>query len=168
MAANPPAVSATGNGLAARAKAALARLGGVPRRWLWAAGALAIVIAGVAMAALVMPVAAPRVVEIGVGGPLVYHDLPDMIADLKSEGRTPRYVKLGVVVELPEDLRARIKAKQSEIIDALHSYLREQTRADLTGEAGVLRVRAELISLMDAAIAPGHVKSVLFRQFILN
>lgn len=160
--------SDSANRQAAKWEAALARLRGLPRKWLWALGLLATVGVAAAGATLVVSREAPRVIELDLGGPLVYHDFPDVIADLKSEGRTPRYVKLGIVVELPEGLREGLELSQTEIVDALHGYLRERTREDLMGEAGAARVRAQLTAMIDAAIAPGRIKSVLFRQFILN
>lgn len=155
------------NRIAARAKTWLAWVNGLLLKWVWAI-ALAVVVVGAGIVAVIVQREAPRVVALDLGGPLVYHDFPDVIADLRSEGRILRYVKLGIVVELPEDLRPRLEASQTEVIDALHGYLRDQTRGDLIGEAGASRVRAELTTLIDARIAPGHVKSVLFRQFILN
>lgn len=156
------------NRIVALAKSATASFRRRPRAWLWATAALGVCVVASGIVALVMPREAPRVVELDLGGPIVYHDFPDVIADLKYAGRTPRHVKLGIVVELPEDLRPALEAGQTEIVDTLHSYLREQTREDLTGEAGASKVRAELTALIEAKIAPGHVKSVLFRQFILN
>lgn len=110
----------------------------------------------------------PTSVEIEIGGELVYHDFPDIIADLKGGGRRPRYVKLGVIVELPAELRVRLEEKKTTIIDALHAYLRERNAADLVGEKGADEVRGALLAIINGALAPGEAKTVLFRQFILS
>lgn len=140
------------------------------RRWLAAGAAVAAAIATVvlvAAAALLRP--NPAAVEIDIaGGQIVYHDFPDIIADLKGEGRKPRYVKLGIIVEVPAELRPRLEEKQTEIVDALHAYLRERGAADLVGEEGAERVRDALSAIINDALAPDQAKGVLFRQFILS
>ena len=108
------------------------------------------------------------IVEIGIGGPLVYYDFPDVVADLKPEGRTRRFVKLGIVVEMPDDLRPRLEADRATILDALNAYLREQRPDDLTGEAGATRIRQAVTAIVNDALAPGEIKAVLFRAFILG
>lgn len=163
------AASATGDG---RAKRAVADQGSRGlhlrlRPYLLTAGALATVaVVGLLAAAALSP--DPGVVEIEIGGELVYHDFPDIIADLKDEGRRPRYVKLGIIVELPAELRPRLEESRTAIVDALHAYLRERRAEELVGEAGADRVRAALTGIVNHALAPDQARAVLFRQFILN
>ena len=137
-----------------------------PRLYLIAAAAAAAAVAGLVAAAALSP--EPGVIEIEIGGELVYHDFPDIIADLKDEGRRPRYVKLGIIVELPAELRPRLEENKTAIIDALHAYLRERRAEELVGEAGADRVREALTAIVNQALAPDQARAVLFRQFILN
>jgi flagellar basal body-associated protein FliL len=139
------------------------------RRWLAAGAAVAAAVATLVLvaAAALRPNPAAVEIEIG-GGQLVYHDFPDIIADLKGDGRKPRYVKLGIIVEVPVELRPRLEDKQTAIIDALHAYLRERSAADLVGEEGAERVRDALSVIINDALAPDQAKGVLFRQFILS
>lgn len=139
------------------------------RRWLAAGAAVAAAIATVVLVAAAALRPDPALVEIDIaGGQIVYHDFPDIIADLKGEGRKPRYVKLGIIVEVPAELRPRLEEKQSAIVDALHAYLRERGAADLVGEEGAERVRDALSVIINDALAPDQAKGVLFRQFILS
>jgi flagellar basal body-associated protein FliL len=132
-----------------------------------AAAAVAAALLALVAAATLRP--DPAAVEIDIaGGRLVYHEFPDIIADLKDEGRKPRYVKLGIVVEVPAEVRPRLEEQQTAIIDALHAYLRERTAADLIGEEGAERVRGALSEIVNQALAPDQAKGVLFRQFILS
>jgi flagellar basal body-associated protein FliL len=111
----------------------------------------------------------PAAVEIKIGGGrVVYYDFPDIIADLKGEGRKRRYVKLGIVVELPAELRPRLAEQQTAIVDALNAYLRERSAEELVGEEGAQRVRGALSAIVNDALAPDQAKGVLFRQFILS
>lgn len=139
-------------------------------RWRWPAVAMAcataVVVAAAVAAAALWP--DPGTVELEIGGELVYNDFPDIIADLKGQGRRPRYVKLGIIVELPVELRPRLEEQKTAIIDGLHAYLREQNAADLVGQAGANRVREALSTMINEALAPDQAKAVLFRQFILN
>lgn len=136
------------------------------RRLLLVAGAAAGSVAALAAAAALRP--NPAMVEIEIGGELVYHDFPDIIADLKGEGRRPRYVKLGIIVELPAQLRPRLEEKRTAIVDALHAYLRERNAGELVGEKGADQVRGALFAIINEALAPDQAKAVLFRQFILS
>ncbi len=114
----------------------------LPRPYMIAGAAAAVVVAGLVATAALFP--DPGVVELEIGGELVYHDFPDIIADLKDEGRRPRYVKLGIIVELPAELRPRLEENKTAIIDALHAYLRERRAEELVGVAGADRVREAL------------------------
>lgn len=90
------------------------------------------------------------------------------IADLKADTGPQRHVKLGIVVELPAELRSRLEAREPTVIDALNTYLREQRAEALNGAAGATRVRQALSAVVDQALAPGRAKAVLFREFIVN
>lgn len=138
------------------------------QRWLLVVTATtaALTVAGAVAVTALLP--NPRVVEIEIGGELVYHDFPDIIADLKDEGRRPRYVKLGIIVELPAELRPRLEERKTTVVDALHAYLRERRADELVGEAGADRVRIALVGMINEALSPDQAKAVLFRQFILN
>ncbi|MBL8659015.1 MAG: flagellar basal body-associated FliL family protein [Rhodospirillales bacterium] len=144
------------------------RLRAVPQRRALIGVAVALVLAAAGAVALMAIRASAPVVEIGIGGALVYDTFPEIVADLRSDGGARRYVKLAIVVELPDDLQPRLEASRTEIIDALNAYLREQRAEDLAGEAGAARVRRALKEIVNDALAPGEVKAVLFRVFIVS
>ncbi len=144
------------------------RLRALPR-WRALIGiSIALVLAGAGGGAWVLTRDAAPVLEIGFGGALVYDAFPDIVADLKADGGARRYVKLGIVVELPEDLQPRLEANRTVIVDALHAYFREQRAEDLAGEAGAVRVRQALKKIVEDALAPGQVKAILFRELIVS
>lgn len=144
------------------------RLRSVARPRALIMAAVALVLAAAAGGALMLVRASNPVVEIGIGGALVYDTFPEIVADLRPDRGTRRYVKLAIVLELPDDLQPRLEAKRTEIIDALNAYLREQRAEDLSGEAGAARVRQALKRIVNDALAPGEVKAVLFRAFIVS
>ncbi len=152
----------------ARVGALRESLRALPRRRVLIVFAIALVLAAAGGAAWLSIRDTAPVVEIGFGGALVYEAFPDIVADLKADGGARRYVKLGIVVELPEDLQPRLQANRTAIIDALNAYLREQRAEDLTGEAGAARVRQALKKIVNDAVAPGQVKAILFRELIVS
>lgn len=100
--------------------------------------------------------------------PGVLHELPAFIADLKSSGARRHYVKLIIRVEVDEADLARIQERQAQIVDAIQARLREYERKDLIGKVGSERLRADLLAIVDQAIAPAKAKAVLFKEFLLD
>jgi flagellar FliL protein len=99
----------------------------------------------------------------------VFVDLPEMIANLNSDPRRPRYVKLKAEVEIPDrqDLPA-VTAGMSRLQDLFQTYLREMRPEDLQGSAGTYRLRQELIARANVALAPVKVKDVLFIEVLIQ
>jgi flagellar FliL protein len=105
---------------------------------------------------------------IDLGGPLVYHELPEFLADLQSEGRTTHHIKLQIVAELPEDHVALMVKREIGIVDAVLAYLRTQRRDDLTGEAGAEHLRSNLLAVINGEIAPAHAQTILFKRYLMD
>lgn len=99
----------------------------------------------------------------------VYVDLPEMVANLDSDPRRPRYVKLRARVEVrgAEDERA-VRAALPRLQDLFQTYLRDMRPEDLRGSMGTYRLREELIARADVAAAPAHVADVLFVEMLVQ
>jgi flagellar FliL protein len=54
------------------------------------------------------------------------------------------------------------------IVDRFQVYLRELRAEDISGSAGVYRLKEELLSRVNAAITPKEVKDVLFREMLVQ
>jgi len=54
------------------------------------------------------------------------------------------------------------------IIDNFQVYLRELRVGDLKGSAGIYRLREELLTRVNSAIAPSKVKGVLFKEMLVQ
>ena len=101
--------------------------------------------------------------------PPTYVELPEMIANLNSTAHKPSYVKLGAKVEVakPEDAE-KVKAVLPRLQDMMQTYLREMRPEELRGSAGTYRLREELLSRANAAVAPAKVNDILFTQMLIQ
>lgn len=99
----------------------------------------------------------------------VYLELPDMLVNLRSNGKQPSYLKLSVSLELDDPLiLPEIEKVKPRIIDRFQVYLRELRSEDISGSAGVYRLKEELLARINAAIEPHEVKDVLFREMLIQ
>jgi flagellar basal body-associated protein FliL len=105
---------------------------------------------------------------IDLGGPLVYHELPEFLVDLQTEGRTTHHIKLQIVAELPEDHVPRMAEQEIGVVDAVLAHLRTQRRDDLTGEAGAERLRSNLLAIINGEIAPARARTILFKRYLMD
>jgi len=102
--------------------------------------------------------------------PVVFLDMPDVLVNLSSGGsdRT-QYLKVKVTLELPDQtMSAQIQPVMPRLMDAFQTYLRELRPTDLDGSAGLYRLKEELTRRVNAAIAPGHINAVLFKEIVIQ
>ena len=99
----------------------------------------------------------------------VFYDLPEMLVNLNAGGRKVSYLKIVVSLELNDgpDLD-RVNEVLPRIIDNFQVYLRELRVEDLTGSAGLQRLREELLLRVNAAAHPAVVKNVLFKEMLVQ
>jgi flagellar FliL protein len=102
--------------------------------------------------------------------PPVFMEMPDMLVNLVgSPGERVQYLKVKVVLEVKEDKQVEaIKPTMPRITDIFQTYLRELRPADLNGSAGLFRLKEELTKRVNAAISPGQVSAVLFKEVVVQ
>ncbi len=99
----------------------------------------------------------------------VYYDIPDMLVNLNSSGRKTGYLKISVSVEVGSEADAeQLKTVLPRIVDSFQVYLRELRVEDLSGSAGLQRLREELLMRVSNAAAPTVVKDILFREMLIQ
>lgn len=113
--------------------------------------------------------AAQLAARLDAAAPGTFFDLPDLIVNLNSTSRQPRFLKIGMKLELEsaEDLR-RAEIVMPRIIDQFQTYLRELRVEDLRGSSGIYRLRIELLSRVKAAAPNIKVRDVLFQEILIQ
>lgn len=108
----------------------------------------------------------------GHGGPpksAYFLEIPDISVNLADTGSKPSYLRLKVQLELANqgDLTA-VEAVMPRVVDQFQTYLRELRVRDLRGSAGIYRLQMELLTRVNAAVAPVEVKDVLFQEILIQ
>jgi flagellar FliL protein len=134
-----------------------------------AAGALVLIGGGVAGTMMMggSKEQAPATVQ---AKPAVFLDVPEVLVNLSSTGgERTQYLKVKVVLEVPDATMApQIQTTMPRVMDAFQTYLRELRPTDLDGSAGLYRLKEELTRRVNAAIAPGRINAVLFKEIIVQ
>lgn len=102
--------------------------------------------------------------------PAVFLDMPDVLVNLSAGGgERTQYLKVKVTLELPDQaMQAQIQPVMPRLMDAFQTYLRELRPTDLDGSAGLYRLKEELTRRVNAAIAPGRINAVLFKEIVVQ
>jgi flagellar protein FliL len=103
--------------------------------------------------------------------PAVFMDMPEVLVNLSNTGATERtqYLKVKVVLELPDqEMTGQIQPVMPRLMDTFQTYLRELRPTDLDGSAGLYRLKEELTRRVNAAIAPGRINAVLFKEIVIQ
>ncbi|MDF1721313.1 MAG: flagellar basal body-associated FliL family protein [Minwuia sp.] len=103
------------------------------------------------------------------GSDLIFYELPDMLVNLNSDGRQPRFLKIRVALEFGDkSIVKRIERVMPRIVDHFQVYLRELRREDLQGSAGVYRLKEELMIRVNQSVRPARVRDVLFKEMLIQ
>jgi flagellar FliL protein len=102
--------------------------------------------------------------------PPVFLDVPDILVNLAgTPGERVQYLKIKVVLEVKDEpLVEKIKPTMPRVMDIFQTYLRELRATDLAGSAGLFRLKEELTKRVNAAISPGQVNAVLFKEVVVQ
>jgi flagellar FliL protein len=102
--------------------------------------------------------------------PPTFFDLPDVLVNLATPGTDKtQYLKVKLVLELSDPaLVEQIKPVLPRVMDTFQVFLRELRSSDLEGSAGTYRLKEEMTRRVNAAIAPGRVNAVLFKEFLVQ
>ena len=139
--------------------------------WLVIAGAVLMLVgaAGAYGYASGLFLSGTRTVETPQGDAVTYYDLPEITVNLATKGHTVRYLKLRVTLQVANRAIVQmVEPHLPRIIDTFQVYLREMRTEDLSGSAGLYRLREELTRRINIAIAPEEIDDVLFQELIIQ
>ncbi|MCE2927214.1 MAG: flagellar basal body-associated FliL family protein [Rickettsiales bacterium] len=99
----------------------------------------------------------------------VFYTLPDFLVNLNTGGKATSFLKTTVILEVAkqEDI-AVIEANIPRLMDAVNTYLRELRASDLSGSAGIQRLREELLIRANKSLAPVKINDVLFKEIVVQ
>jgi flagellar FliL protein len=101
--------------------------------------------------------------------PPTFIDLPDMTVNLAVPADKPQYLKLKISLEISDvRLAEKISPMMPRVLDAFQVHLREMRPADLDGSAGLYRLKEELLRRINAAVYPGRVDAILFKEVLVQ
>ena len=145
--------------------------GGSKRKLIIIAAALLVLLGGAAGGyVLFFAKEAPeKVAEAPPRKPL-FVEMPDLLVNMSTgAGERTQYLKIKVVLEVKDQpLVAQIQPNIPRMVDIFQTYLREVRPSDLSGSAGMFRLREELTRRVNATIAPHQVNAVLFKEFLVQ
>ena len=99
----------------------------------------------------------------------VYYDLPRVTADLSHADGYYGVAKVRISAELDdEDVVDDVKLAQGKIVQGMQAFLESKTRTDLDGRPGAEMMRTGFTGVVNSAIKPHVVRSVLFREIVIQ
>lgn len=100
---------------------------------------------------------------------VAFVDLPDLLVNLKSTGKRPRFLKLKVALETKDARTAeQVKRLTPRILDGFQLYLRALDADEIQGSNGMLTLKEELLARINQTIAPSRVNDVLFKEILVQ
>ena len=100
---------------------------------------------------------------------VAFVDLPDILVNLKSTEKKPRFLKLKVSLEVKDARTAeQVKILTPRIMDSFQLYLRALTADEIQGSNGMLTLKEELLARINQAVAPSRVADVLLKEILVQ
>ena len=108
--------------------------------------------------------------EAPVPKPPSFIDVPEILVNLAGQpGERVQYLKAKIVLEVKDEKQVeQIKPTLPRVSDMFQTYLRELRASDLNGSVGMFRLKEELTKRVNAAISPGQVSAVLFKEILVQ
>lgn len=100
---------------------------------------------------------------------VTYYDLPDFLVNLSTATNQTSFVKMKITLELASETDAAIAREKLPVLqDHFNTYLRDLRASDLSGSAGMYRLREELLARANKSLAPVKVNNILFREILVQ
>ncbi|HEX9702547.1 MAG TPA: flagellar basal body-associated FliL family protein [Rhodospirillales bacterium] len=99
----------------------------------------------------------------------VFYKLENVTLNLNAEGRTARFLQIGLTLVLVNQADVPlVEAQVPRIVDYVSNYLREFAPEEMEGSANFYRVREGLLKRVRAAVSPIPVSDVLFNTVFVQ
>lgn len=96
-------------------------------------------------------------------------DMGTLVVNL-ADGVGARYLRLSIVVEIPEEKELQLEFKELEhrIRDGFLVTLRQKTAAEVRGPDSVDLLRTELLEEVNRHLTKGQAKEVFFKEYMVQ
>jgi flagellar FliL protein len=112
---------------------------------------------------------AKEVKETSVKADYVFIDMDDIIVSLSSSASKKNFLKISLALQIKDKETADIiNTKIPMINDSFQLFLRELRPSELSGSAGVIMLKSELLKRVNKVVAPEEVIDVLFKEILLS
>lgn len=99
----------------------------------------------------------------------VFYEVPEILVNLNSTGKKETYLKIRISLELENaEAQAAIEPLMPRVIDSFQVFLREMRVEDMSGSAGIVRLKEELLNRINLSIQPHKVSDVLFKEMLIQ
>ena len=101
--------------------------------------------------------------------PSLFVDLPEMLVNLNTGTRQAAYLKMRIALEVddPETVK-KLETVMPRVLDSFQTFLRELRIDELSGSAGLYRVKEELLVRIGVVLQPLPVRDVLFKEMLVQ
>ena len=98
-----------------------------------------------------------------------YYTLPDILVNMTGVDGTTTFLKLKLTLEASDaGAFSNIEPVLPRVIDHFQIFLRELRVEDLSGTAGAIRLRRELLRRVNLALAPQEIDAVLIEEMLVT
>ncbi len=99
----------------------------------------------------------------------VFYELPEFLVNLSSNTGRVSFLKMSVTLELRDkESVAQLEAYKPKVMDTFNTYLRELRPSDLSGSAGIYRLREELMVRLNKTLNDDMVQDILFSEILVQ
>lgn len=99
----------------------------------------------------------------------VFYELPEFLVNLSSTTGRVSFLKMSVTLELRDkEAVKKLEAFKPKVMDTFNTYLRELRPTDLSGSAGIYRLREELMVRLNKTLADDLVQDILFSEILVQ
>lgn len=100
---------------------------------------------------------------------VAFVDLPDLIVNLQSDSKRPRFLKLRVSLEVDSEAAGEgVKTLAPRVMDSFQMYLRALSVDEVQGSAGMQKLKEEMMARVNLAIEPHRIRDVLFKEMLVQ
>jgi flagellar FliL protein len=107
----------------------------------------------------------------GGAGHVGFYELPQMTVNLNTTDGSTAFLRITVSLEIANDTpenRAQLDTMLPRVLDNFQTYMRELRLDDLSGSAGLFRLKQEMLSRVNRAVDPVQVSDVLFSELLVQ